>query len=72
MTPTVIAAAQFAVKEANVKSFSMVFYVAIAFGGIGIAAALSTKSVDLKKKGNQRAVVLENEKGSEVDLKSAV
>jgi hypothetical protein len=62
MTPDVIAAAQLAVKEANVESYSLVFKVAIAFCCIGIMAALATKSVDVHKKSNERAVVLENEK----------
>lgn len=58
----VIAACQSAVKFAYVDAFSLVYQVAIAFGALGIMAALCTRSVDAKKKSNDRAVVLENEK----------
>jgi hypothetical protein len=71
ISPAVIAAAQFGVKESNVQSFSLVFKVAIAFCGLGIIAALCTKTVDVKKKNNERAVRLENEK-IDVAVKSVV
>jgi hypothetical protein len=58
----VIAAAQSAVKVAYVDSFHLVFEVAIAFGTIGMIAALCTKSVEVSKRSNDRAVRLENEK----------
>lgn len=57
-----IVAVQNAVKHANVQSFSLVFQVAIAFGGLGILGALCTRSVDVGKKNNDRAAVVENEK----------
>ena len=62
ITPEVITAAQMAVKVAYVTSFRLVFHVALAFGGVAMIAALCTRSVDLKKKTNHRAVRLENEK----------
>jgi len=58
----VIAASEMAVKVAYVDSFRLVFHVAIAFGGLGMIAALCTRSVDVRKKSNDRAVRLENEK----------
>lgn len=70
-SPAVIAAAQLAVKQSNVQSFSLVFKVAIAFCIVGIIAALFTKTVDVKKKNNERAVILENEK-KPVKIKSVV
>jgi hypothetical protein len=62
ITPEVITAAQMAVKVSYVNSFRLVFHVALAFGGVAMIAALCTRSVDLKKKTNHRAVRLENEK----------
>lgn len=62
ITPEVIAAAQMAVKVSYVESFRLVLHVALAFGGVAIIAALCTRSVDLKKKTNHRAVRLENER----------
>lgn len=57
-----IAAVQFAVKESNVQAYKVVYLVAIAFGVVAIAASISVKSVDAKKRSNERAARLENEK----------
>jgi hypothetical protein len=62
ITPEVIAAVQLAVKAAYVDSFQLVFRVAIAFGCLGIMAALCARSVDQKKKTDHCAITLENEK----------
>jgi hypothetical protein len=62
ITENVIAACRLAVKYAYTDAFSLVYQVAIAFGGLGIMAALCTRTVDVRKKSNDRAVVLENEK----------
>ena len=67
-----IAAVQLAVKESNVQSFALVFKVAIAFGGLGILGALCTRSVDVNKKNNSRAALVENEKRPEITEKSVV
>lgn len=67
-----ISAARLAIKEANVQSFSLVFKVAIAFGGLAIIGALCTRSVDVHKKNNNRAAIVENEKAVEVLDKSVV
>ena len=66
----VIAATQLAVKEAYVDAFRLVYLVAIAFGALAISAALTTKSVDIEKKSNERAVHLENEKDPEEGVKA--
>lgn len=62
ITNSTIAAVQYAVKEANAKSYQLVYFVAIAFGVIAIASAFSTKGVDDKSRSNQTAARLENEK----------
>lgn len=71
-SPNTIAAVQLAVKEANVQSFSLVFKVAIAFGGLGMIGAMCTRSVDVHKKNNDRAAIVENEKKDEPLEKSVV
>ena len=60
-TTPVIAAVQAAVKETNAESFQLVYKVAVAFGGLAVLIATTTKSIDVKKKSDERAVQLENE-----------
>ena len=72
ITPEVIAAAQLAVKVSYVDSFRLVFQVAIAFGALGMCAALCTRSVDVRKKSNARAVRLENERSILGDVEKVV
>jgi hypothetical protein len=60
-----IGAAQHAVKVSYVGAFRTVYLVAIAFGVIAIASALSTRSVSKAKKSNAQAVQLETEKSTE-------
>lgn len=61
ITDEIIDASQMAVKLSYVEAFKMVYLVSIAFGGVAIIAAFSTKNTDSAKKTNQRAVVLKNE-----------
>lgn len=72
ITPEVIAKAGFAAKLAWVDSFKLVWYVALAFGGLSIIAACCTRSIDPKQMNNSRAVVLENEKKPEADMEKRV
>ncbi|KAF2113794.1 fungal trichothecene efflux pump [Lophiotrema nucula] len=62
MTPAVLRAAQIAVQDAYIKSFRLVFLVAIAFGAVAICSALMTRSVPMERKTGRRAVTMENEK----------
>ena len=62
MTPTVLRAAQIAVQEAYIRSFKLVFLVAIAFGAVAICSALMTRSVPMERKTSKRAVTMENER----------
>jgi hypothetical protein len=57
-----IAATQLAVKEAHIKAYSLIYLVAIAFGGIAIMSALSVKSIDESQRSKDVAAHLENDK----------
>jgi hypothetical protein len=61
MTPEIIEVAQRAVQSAYINSFRLVFLVAIAFGAVAIASAMTTRSVPMENKTSQRAVIMENE-----------
>ena len=61
ITDDVTAASQMAVKLSYVEAFKLVYLVSLAFGGLAIIAAFSTRSTDSKRKTNERAVVLKNE-----------
>ncbi|KAH7162096.1 fungal trichothecene efflux pump [Dactylonectria estremocensis] len=61
ITNSTIAAVQHAVLESNSKSYRLVYLVAIAFGCVAIAAALSVKSIDGSQRSNQVAAKLEND-----------
>jgi flavin-binding protein dodecin len=56
-----ILATQGAIKQANAESFQLVYKVAIAFGGLAVLCALTTRNIPKSKKTNARAVALENE-----------
>lgn len=56
-----IQAVQRAIVQANSKSYQMVYLVAIAFGCVAIASALSVKSIDKSQRSNETAARLENE-----------
>lgn len=62
INPQTIERAMFAVKSSYVKAFKVVYLVAIAFGVVAIASALSTRSVKKANKSNAQAVRLETEK----------
>lgn len=57
----VITTVQAAVKEANAEAFQLVYEVAVAFGVVAILVSLTTRSIDVKKKSNERTAALENE-----------
>ncbi|KAF7564013.1 hypothetical protein G7046_g157 [Stylonectria norvegica] len=57
-----IAAVKQAVLVSNSKSYRLVYLVAIAFGIVAIAAALSVKSIDKSQRNNEVAAHLENDK----------
>ncbi|KAK7408047.1 hypothetical protein QQX98_009762 [Neonectria punicea] len=61
ITNSTIAAVQHAVLVSNSKSYRTVYLVAIAFGCVAIAAALSVKSIDQSQRSNHVAAKLENE-----------
>lgn len=61
ITDKVIHAVQEAVKRASAESYQMVYEVAVAFGGLAILVALTTRDIDKKKKTAETAVQLENE-----------
>lgn len=60
-----IEATQMAVVQANSEAYQTVYLVAIAFGALAIASALSTKSVDAQSRSNARAARLETERKTE-------
>ncbi|RDW65636.1 uncharacterized protein DSM5745_09375 [Aspergillus mulundensis] len=60
-TDQVIDAVQQAVKVASAESYQLVYEVAVAFGGLAILVALTTRDIDKEKKTNETAVQLENE-----------
>lgn len=62
ITNSTIAAVQHAVLVSNSKSYRIVYLVAIAFGCVAIAAALSVKSIDRSQRSNAVAAKLETEK----------
>jgi hypothetical protein len=71
-----IAASQNAVVQANSEAYRTVYLVAIAFGALAIASALSTKGVDAKSRSNARAAKLETERSEgvakgKIDFESA-
>ncbi|KAL4812519.1 fungal trichothecene efflux pump [Aspergillus spinulosporus] len=61
ITDQVIHAVQEAIKKASAESYQMVYEVAVAFGGLAILVALTTRDIDKKKKTAETAVQLENE-----------
>ncbi|KAL4937888.1 hypothetical protein BDV06DRAFT_226516 [Aspergillus oleicola] len=61
ITDQVISAVSYAVKVASAESYQLVYEVAVAFGGLAIIIALTTRDIDKKKKTSERAVRLENE-----------
>lgn len=63
ITSAVITAAEDAVKQTYLDSFHLVFLASVAFGGLAIIAALSTKSLDARRDASSRAVTMENEVG---------
>lgn len=65
-----IEAAQMAVVQANSEAYQTVYLVAIAFGVLAIASALSTKSIDVQSRSNARAAKLETER-KKVSVKQA-
>jgi hypothetical protein len=56
-----ILASRGAIKQANAESFQLVYKVAVAFGGLALLTALTTRNIPKSKKTSQRAVMLENE-----------
>ncbi|KPM41179.1 hypothetical protein AK830_g5379 [Neonectria ditissima] len=60
ITNSTVAAVQHAVLVSNSKSYRTVYLVAIAFGCVAIAAALSVKSIDPSQRSNEVAAKLEN------------
>ena len=60
-TPELSLLAANATKQAYVRGFSLVYLIAIGFGGLAIIAALLTVSTDRSKKNNARAVIMSNE-----------
>lgn len=56
-----VEAVQGAVLQANSESYRIVYLVAIAFGAVAIASALSVKSIDKSQRNNETAAKLENE-----------
>ncbi|KAH6999066.1 fungal trichothecene efflux pump [Ilyonectria sp. MPI-CAGE-AT-0026] len=62
ITNSTMAAVQHAVLVSNSKSYRIVYLVAIAFGCVAIAAALSVKSIDRSQRSNEVAAKLETEK----------
>jgi hypothetical protein len=56
-----ILAARGGVKQANAESFQLVYKVAVAFGGVALLIAFTTRNIPKSKKTNERAVRLENE-----------
>ncbi|KAL4985906.1 fungal trichothecene efflux pump [Aspergillus falconensis] len=61
ITEPVIYSVQEAIKGASAESYQMVYEVAVAFGGLAILVALTTRDIDKKKKTSETAVQLENE-----------
>lgn len=70
VTNSTISAVTSAVLQSNVVSYQIVYLVAIAFGGIAIAASLSTKSIEKSQRSTETAAKLENEgpKGKIIDV----
>ena len=64
ITNSTITAVGMAVKKANSEAYKMVYLVAIAFGVLAIASAVSTKGVDDTSRSKATAARLENEKGT--------
>lgn len=62
LTNATVAAVQRAVLVSNSKSYRTVYLVAIAFGWVAIASALSVKSIDSSQRSNLVAAKLENDK----------
>ncbi|KAF2264088.1 MFS general substrate transporter [Lojkania enalia] len=62
INPETVQAAMMAVKGTYVGAFKMVYLIAIAFGAVAIASALSTRSVKKINKSDAQAVRLETEK----------
>lgn len=60
-TNATVKAVQGAIVEAASESYQMVYLVAIAFGCVAIASALSVKSIDKSQRSNETAAKLENE-----------
>lgn len=61
-----IEGARMAVVQANSEAYRTVYLVAIAFGALAIASALSTKGVEAKSRTNARAARLETEKAKDL------
>ncbi|KAL4926336.1 fungal trichothecene efflux pump [Aspergillus undulatus] len=61
ITDQVVRAVSDAVKGASAESYQLVYEVAVAFGGLAIIIAFTTRDIDKKKKTSERAVRLENE-----------
>lgn len=58
----VIQASGYAVRLAYTDAYKVVYFVGLAFGGLGIASALASKTPDPALKTTHKAVLLENEK----------
>ena len=50
-----------AVKESYAESFQLVYEVAVAFGGLALLCALTTRNIPKSKKTSERPIHLENE-----------
>lgn len=61
ITNTTIAATELAVKEAAANSYHLVYFVAIAFGTLAIAASFTIKGVEDSSRTGHTAVHLEND-----------
>ncbi|KAL3469643.1 fungal trichothecene efflux pump [Aspergillus californicus] len=60
ITDQVMDAVKAAVKVVSAESYQLVYEVAVAFGGLAIIIALTTRDIDKKKKTSECAVQLEN------------
>lgn len=62
ITSQIIEAARFAVKQAYIRAFRVVYYTALGFACLAILSALCISDIDPAKKTYEKAVHLENEK----------
>jgi hypothetical protein len=69
ITSQVIEAARYAVKQAYIQAFQVVYYTALGFACLAIISALCISDIDPAKKTYEKAVQLENEKFKTVSVR---